>query len=100
MSARTVLLAAADEIERVGWRGAGSFLDPGLDVHTAIRDAAGVVWNAGEDAFRAVYAYLRHHPKLANGESESLNDWNRHCCPDQATAVAVLRGAAEMAGAR
>lgn len=99
MSARTVLLAAADEIERVGW-GAGGGFTGGMSILTAIRNEAGVVWRDGEDAIRVVLAYLRHHPELANGETDSLNDWNRYNCPGQETAVAVLRGAAEMAGAR
>ncbi len=99
MSARTVLLAAVDEITRVGW-GIGGFFD-GLSVLAAIRDSAGVVWADGEDAILTVHAYLRHHPELAGGrEVVDLHDWNRYGCPDQATAVAVLRGAAEMAGVR
>lgn len=99
MSARTVLLAAADEIVRVGW-GKGGIFAEGLDIHTAIRQSAGIVWRDGEDAFRAVHAYFRWHPEVTNGEAIDLHNWNRYGCPDQATAVAVLRGAAEMAGSR
>ena len=88
------LRAAAATVAANGWRrGSSLFGAPGIDVLTAIREAADS-WQQGEEAIRRVKAYFRWHPEVAQGEGASLNDWNEYACADQNAAVAMLLAAA------
>lgn len=96
ITAGDALRAAAALVQQKGWRQRSSLYGgSGIDVHTAIRDAA-ASWQQGEEAIRRVQAYFRWHPEVAQPyiSDGDLYTWNAYVCADQNAAVAMLLAAA------